>query len=48
MEKKRGEIVVVNFILESVEWLNIVMGLIWGLVNFEMFVVVVDILEDVM
>ncbi|VBB77881.1 Putative protein similar to meiotically up-regulated gene 190 protein of Schizosaccharomyces pombe [Podospora comata] len=47
-EKKRGETAVVNLIPESVEWLNTAMGLIWGLVNPEMFAAVADTLEDVM
>ncbi|KAK5660782.1 hypothetical protein OQA88_12149 [Cercophora sp. LCS_1] len=47
-EKKRGETAVVNLIPESVEWLNTIMGLIWGLINPEMFAAVADTLEDVM
>ncbi|KAK3943529.1 hypothetical protein QBC46DRAFT_281776 [Diplogelasinospora grovesii] len=47
-EQKRGETAVVNLIPESVEWLNTAIGLIWGLINPEMFVAVADTLEDVM
>jgi len=47
-DKKRGEMAVVNLIPESVEWLNTAMGLIWGLINPEMFAAVADTLEDIM
>ncbi|QBZ62083.1 hypothetical protein PoMZ_10957 [Pyricularia oryzae] len=47
-EQKRGETAVVNLIPESVEWLNTVVGLIWNLINPEMFAAVADTLEDVM
>jgi Ca2+-dependent lipid-binding protein len=47
-EQKRGETAVVNLIPESVEWMNTAIGLIWGLVNPEMFAAVADTLEDVM
>ncbi|KAK4157494.1 hypothetical protein C8A00DRAFT_29643 [Chaetomidium leptoderma] len=47
-EQKRGETAVVNLIPESVEWLNTALGLVWGLVNPDMFVAVADTLEDVM
>lgn len=47
-EQKRGETAVVNLIPESVEWLNTVVGLIWGLINPDMFAAVADTLEDVM
>lgn len=47
-EQKRGETAVVNLIPESVEWLNTIVGLIWGLINPEMFAAVADTLEDVM
>lgn len=36
-EQKRGETAVVNLIPESVEWLNTALGLIWGLINPDMF-----------
>lgn len=38
-EQKRGETAVVNLIPESVEWLNTAVGLIWGLINPDMFLV---------
>lgn len=47
-EQKRGETAVVNLIPESVEWLNTALGLIWGLINPDMFSAVADTLEDVM
>ncbi|KAI0602224.1 hypothetical protein F4775DRAFT_536116 [Biscogniauxia sp. FL1348] len=47
-EQKRGETAVVNLIPESVEWMNTLMGIIWGLINPEMFAAVADTLEDVM
>ncbi|KAK3321434.1 hypothetical protein B0T19DRAFT_466818 [Cercophora scortea] len=47
-EQKRGETAMVNLIPESVEWLNTAVGLIWGLINPEMFAAVADTLEDVM
>lgn len=47
-EQKRGETAVVNLIPESVEWLNTAIGLIWNLINPEMFAAVADTLEDVM
>ncbi|KAK3387230.1 hypothetical protein B0H63DRAFT_153745 [Podospora didyma] len=47
-EKKRGEMAVVNLIPESVEWLNTAVGLIWALINPDMFAAVADTLEDVM
>ncbi|KAK4241085.1 hypothetical protein C8A03DRAFT_41483 [Achaetomium macrosporum] len=47
-EQERGETAVVNLIPESVEWLNALMGLIWGLINPDMFAAVADTLEDVM
>ncbi|KAJ9149402.1 hypothetical protein NKR23_g4430 [Pleurostoma richardsiae] len=47
-EQKRGETAVINLIPESVEWLNTALGLIWGLINPDMFAAVADTLEDVM
>ncbi|KAI9656082.1 MAG: hypothetical protein M1829_000437 [Trizodia sp. TS-e1964] len=47
-EKNRGQIATQNLIPESVEWLNALMGIVWGLINPEMFVSVADTLEDVM
>ncbi|KAI0389202.1 C2 domain-containing protein [Xylariaceae sp. FL0594] len=47
-EQKRGETAVVNLIPESVEWMNSLLSVIWGLVNPEMFASVADMLEDIM
>lgn len=47
-EKKRGEVAVQNLIPESVEWMNSLLGLVWSLVNPEMFSSIADTLEDVM
>ncbi|KAG5938542.1 hypothetical protein E4U59_003698 [Claviceps monticola] len=47
-EQERGETATVNLIPESVEWLNTMIGLMWGLINPEMFASVADTLEDVM
>lgn len=44
-EQRRGETAVVNLIPESVEWLNTAVGLIWGLINPDMFASVADTLE---
>lgn len=41
-EQQRGETAVVNLIPESVEWMNTAIGLIWGLINPDMFVAVAD------
>ncbi|POS75940.1 meiotically up-regulated 190 protein [Diaporthe helianthi] len=47
-EQQRGETAVVNLIPESVEWMNTAIGLIWSLINPDMFAAVADTLEDVM
>lgn len=47
-EQKRGETATANLIPESVEWMNTLLGIVWGLVNPEMFAAVSDTLEDVM
>ncbi|KAI9844546.1 MAG: hypothetical protein M1837_005505 [Sclerophora amabilis] len=47
-EKNRGETATQNLIPESVEWMNTLMGVVWGLINPDMFVAVADTLEDVM
>lgn len=47
-ERKRGEVATVNLIPESVEWLNTLLGVFWGLINPDMFQGVADTLEDVM
>jgi Ca2+-dependent lipid-binding protein len=47
-EQKRGETATANLIPESVEWMNTLLGIVWGLVNPDMFAAVADTLEDVM
>ncbi|KAI0532227.1 hypothetical protein GGR58DRAFT_490955 [Xylaria digitata] len=47
-EQKRGETAVVNLIPESVEWMNSLLSIVWGLINPDMFSSVADTLEDVM
>ncbi|KAH6897463.1 hypothetical protein B0T10DRAFT_507066 [Thelonectria olida] len=47
-EQERGETATSNLIPESVEWMNTMLGIVWGLVNPEMFSAVADTLEDVM
>ncbi|KAI1826899.1 C2 domain-containing protein [Xylaria intraflava] len=47
-EQKRGETAVINLIPESVEWMNSLLGIVWGLANPDMFASVADTLEDVM
>ncbi|KAI9855064.1 MAG: hypothetical protein M1824_006438 [Vezdaea acicularis] len=47
-EKKRGEIATANLLPESVEWMNTLLGIVWGLINPDMFIGVADTLEDVM
>ncbi|KAM0284556.1 hypothetical protein ACHAQH_001922 [Verticillium albo-atrum] len=47
-EKERGETATVNLVPESVEWMNTAVGIMWGLINPEMFAGVADTLEDVM
>lgn len=47
-EQKRGEMATANLIPESVEWMNTLIGVIWGLIDPEMFLSVADTLEDVM
>ncbi|KAI4128083.1 MAG: hypothetical protein LQ347_004319, partial [Umbilicaria vellea] len=47
-EQSRGEIATANLLPESVEWLNTFMGIMWGLINPDMFAGVADTLEDVM
>lgn len=37
-----------NLLPESVEWLNTLLAIVWGLINPDMFVGVADMLEDVM
>lgn len=47
-EKERGQYATANLLPESVEWMNTLLGIVWGLVNPDMFQSVADTLEDVM
>ncbi|KAL9589027.1 MAG: hypothetical protein Q9203_002174 [Teloschistes exilis] len=47
-EQSRGETAVANLLPESVEWMNTLLGIVWGLINPDMFAAVADTLEDVM
>ncbi|KAI9869542.1 MAG: hypothetical protein M1830_005410, partial [Pleopsidium flavum] len=47
-EQSRGETATANLLPESVEWLNTLMSIVWGLINPDMFASVADTLEDVM
>ncbi|KAI9707841.1 MAG: hypothetical protein M1820_004446 [Bogoriella megaspora] len=47
-EKTRGETATANLLPESVEWMNTLLGIVWGLINPDMFSAVADTLEDVM
>ncbi|CAK4033533.1 Meiotically up-regulated [Lecanosticta acicola] len=47
-EKERGQTATANLLPESVEWMNTLLGVVWGLVNPDMFQAVADTLEDVM
>ncbi|KAJ9649386.1 hypothetical protein H2199_000161 [Coniosporium tulheliwenetii] len=47
-EKTRGMTATANLLPESVEWLNTLLAIVWGLINPEMFSGVADTLEDVM
>lgn len=47
-EKERGQTATANLLPESVEWMNTLLGIVWGLVNPDMFQSVADTLEDVM
>ncbi|KAL6717455.1 hypothetical protein ACLMJK_005370 [Lecanora helva] len=47
-EQSRGETATANLLPESVEWMNTLMGIVWGLINPDMFASVADTLEDVM
>lgn len=47
-EQSRGETATANLLPESVEWMNTFLGVVWGLINPEMFAAVADTLEDVM
>ncbi|KAF2664191.1 hypothetical protein BT63DRAFT_429713 [Microthyrium microscopicum] len=47
-EKTRGKTATANLLPESVEWLNTMLEVVWGLINPDMFQAVADTLEDVM
>ena len=47
-EKERGKTATANLLPESVEWMNTLLSIVWGLVNPDMFSAVADTLEDVM
>ncbi|WYZ36748.1 hypothetical protein EsH8_II_000254 [Colletotrichum jinshuiense] len=47
-EQERGETATVNLVPESVEWMNTAVGIMWNLINPEMFAGIADTLEDVM
>ncbi|KAF2464976.1 uncharacterized protein BDR25DRAFT_296206 [Lindgomyces ingoldianus] len=47
-EQTRGEVATANLLPESVEWMNSLLGIVWGLINPDMFQGVADTLEDVM
>jgi len=47
-EKERGQTATANLLPESVEWMNTLLSIVWGLVNPDMFSAVADTLEDVM
>ena len=41
-EQERGETATANLIPESVEWMNTALGIVWGLIDPEMFAAVAD------
>ncbi|KAF2277636.1 uncharacterized protein EI97DRAFT_432495 [Westerdykella ornata] len=47
-EQTRGQVATANLLPESVEWLNTLLAIVWGLINPDMFIGVADTLEDVM
>ena len=47
-EQSRGETATANLLPESVEWMNTLLNIVWGLINPDMFAGVADTLEDVM
>jgi Ca2+-dependent lipid-binding protein len=47
-ERARGQTAQLNLIPESVEWMNSLVRIVWGLVNPDMFASMADTLEDVM
>ena len=47
-ERKRATAAMESLVPESVEWMNQLMGIVWNLINPEMFATMADTLEDVM
>ena len=47
-EQERGRTATANLLPESVEWMNTFLGVVWSLINPDMFAAVSDTLEDVM
>lgn len=47
-EKKRAIAATESLVPESVEWMNSLVGIVWRLINPEMFTAMADTLEDVM
>ncbi|EKD17621.1 uncharacterized protein L3040_006743 [Drepanopeziza brunnea f. sp. 'multigermtubi'] len=47
-ERKRATAATESLVPESVEWMNSLVGIVWNLINPEMFAAVADTLEDVM
>lgn len=47
-ERKRATAATESLVPESVEWMNSLVGIVWGLINPEMFAAMADTLEDVM
>lgn len=47
-ERKRATAATESLVPESVEWMNSLVGVVWNLINPEMFAAMADTLEDVM
>ncbi|KAH8697657.1 C2 domain protein [Talaromyces proteolyticus] len=47
-EQLRGETATANLLPESVEWINALLSVTWGLLNPDMFASIADTIEDVM
>lgn len=47
-ERKRATAATESLVPESVEWMNSLVGIVWNLINPEMFISMADTLEDVM
>lgn len=47
-ERKRAMAATESLVPESVEWMNSLVGIVWNLINPEMFAAMADTLEDVM